>query len=103
MRPLALGIVLYMIGSAADVYTTKRALIDAPLGLHEANGIMAPVVRRWGWQGIAVVKLLLLGAVLWPTLHYGFPDGAAYGLGVAGVLFLFVAWRNRRLIIKARR
>jgi hypothetical protein len=103
LTALIVGISSYLAGSFADVYTTKRALLDAPLGLHEANRLMAPVIRRWGWQGIAATKLLALAVILGGAWRFGALDVAAYALIGVGVLFLSVAWRNRRLIVKARR
>jgi hypothetical protein len=102
LTALIVGISSYLAGSFADVYTTKRALLDAPLGLHEANRLMAPIILRWGWQGIAAVKFLALAAILGIAARFAAMDVAGYVLLGIGALSLVVAWRNRRLIAKAR-
>jgi hypothetical protein len=84
----------------ADLYTTKRAVVDNPTRFHEANPIMAAVMRVGGFPGLVIVKVAVLGFIAW--MVWTWQGWAVCGPALAvGVVTGFVAWRNKRLIAKA--
>lgn len=65
----AIGALLIAL-NIADWLTTRRIIA---LGGHEKNPAMDAVLRRWGFTGLAVAKILLVGpavlaALIWPAL-----------------------------------
>lgn len=102
MLPLYIGLAVYILGSAFDVYTTKRAVIDNPSRFHEGNPLMAPVVGRFGWIGLAAVKLAPVAILLVVAFVAHAHLAAGIGLAAMGVTFGYVGWRNRTLIRSRR-
>jgi hypothetical protein len=94
---LILGSCLYLLGSAADVYTTKRAVIDNPTKFHEANPFMGWVLRRFGMVGFCVAKVIPLAGLCAVGIRLDAQHEAGVGLGLLGVYFGIQGYRNRAL------
>jgi len=81
----------------ADLYTTKRAVVDNPTEFREANPLMALAMKPFGIWGLVVVKLAVLGFICWAV--WTWRTWAVYGPVIAvGALTGYVAWRNKCLI-----
>jgi hypothetical protein len=102
MTALWIGAAVYVIGSAADVYTTKRAVVDNPTRFHEGNAAMAPIVERWGWTGLAAVKMVPLAVLICVAMLMDASLACGIALAVLGGIFGFVAYLNRHLIRSRR-
>lgn len=86
----------------ADLYTTKRAIVDNPTRFHEGNPMMAATFKRFGFAGLCVVKLVVLAPLIFVVWY--FQRWAVYGPALAAAAGTgYVAWRNKRLLIKARK
>jgi hypothetical protein len=101
MTPI--GIILFMLvtlAAAADIYTTKRAVVDKPSRFHEGNPALAFLMTRLGPWVIVAVKVGAVAFTGW-ALHAR-PSIPVYLASVfAVVLWGGLAWRNKRLIAKA--
>ena len=102
MIAFIVGLVVYVLGSAFDVYTTKRGVVDNPTRFHEANPIMAPVLERGGMLGLAAVKIV-------PLVIVGIVGRVAdawtiggIGLAALGLVFAWAGWHNRRLFHRTK-
>lgn len=85
----------------ADLYTTKRAIVDNPTRFHEANPIMAVPMRKFGFVGLAAVKLIVLGLIVWAV--FAWREWAVYAPAlIAAAITAYVAWRNKQLVAKVR-
>ena len=95
------AIALMVSGATADLYTTKRGIVDNPGKFHEGNPAMRFVFSFSGLWGVIAVKLAYVAALTWALLRWPHwtLDVVA---GVCGVLWLFAGWRNKALIRKAR-
>lgn len=102
MTMLAIGIAVYILGSIFDVYTTKRVVIDNPVLFHETYRITAWILREWGWPGVLVAKLIVLGLVLGSCAMIGHLALASIVLIPAGAWYGYLAWHNKRLITTKR-
>lgn len=106
---------LAVLAVAADWYTTKRALLDAPLRLREKNRIVQWVWRKLGippgkeaahqaraiWA-FAVLDVPVLAFLAWAMAQA--PDTlVAAACAIVFVRRGMVAWQNRDLIIRKRR
>lgn len=107
-------VVLAILAIAADWYTTKRALLDAPLGLRERNGAARWIWARLGiprgseaaFQARALWGLAILDGPSIAALCYMAPRApealvAVVCGAVAGSRFR-AAWSNRRTVRRAR-
>jgi len=90
MMLFALGIAVFILGAAADFYTSKRVLVDST-GYKEANPIIRWLMEKEGKRtALAAIKvivfvlLLLIGVPWW-----------MYAAG--GIVYGAVAYRNYRL------
>jgi len=95
------GIAIYLLGSAADVYTTKRNVIDRAGQYIEAKPIMARIMGLFGGRTGLVVSKLVVGvgfaAVAYFTKTW---LQAGCGLAALGVIFGLAAWHNKRIVKK---
>jgi hypothetical protein len=92
--------VLVWISFLADLYTTKRASIDRPTMFHEGNPIMGRILNLGGFRLMVAIKLLLAAGITYALVS--FPEPVVLAAGVfAFVSTGYVAWRNKRLIVKS--
>lgn len=78
------GIVVYWIGSLADIWTTYRALKTGRF--REVNPILGPLIARFGNVAMLAVKILVFIVLMLL--------GTWWPLVVVGVLYGAVAVRN---------
>lgn len=114
------AVVLFLISTAADAYTTKRGLADDYKGvrlplkegmpakyLFPLFGIDPEEVWKPGKNDVrfllwaTVPSGLFLGLLIYAA-HRGMQDFATYALFVFALLKLWAARNNRRLILKKR-
>jgi len=92
--------ILFVLVNAADLYTTKRAVLDNSTRFHEANPIMAFIMKHFGfWLGLGGIKILACAGV-----GYGlfvFPGVATCISTVLVTAFIgYVAYHNKKLLGK---
>jgi hypothetical protein len=112
MKAAAVGLAVLAI--LADWYTTKRALLDAPLRLRERNGVARWIWARLGiprgreaaFQARALWGMALLDAPAIGALVYAAPRAPGWLLGLACGAVAFrrfeAAWGNRDLVRRKR-
>lgn len=92
-----IAVLVYLAGSSADVYETKRTVVDRPGSFHERNPIAKRILDGFGWRGLAAAKIIvgiaiaIAAGATWGVL------GASVALAAVGVLFLWVGYRNMKL------
>jgi hypothetical protein len=99
--PAIILFVLVLLAALADLYTTKRAVIDNPTRFHEANRLMAILLLRLGPVGLVLSKLAVVAGIGWALHAYpGIPFYAAAGF--AALVWGWAAWHNKRLLTSRR-
>jgi hypothetical protein len=100
MAGMILALALTVLGAVADIYTTKRAVADRPQKFKEGNPIMRALYHLGGIWALAAFKLAGVAFVFWVVLSWqSWPTNLA-GMFCGG-LWLFMGWRNRKLIQRA--
>jgi hypothetical protein len=82
--------ILFIILNAADWWTTRR-LIES--GGIERNPLMVPILDRFGFAGLAVVKVAMVVPVVWLSLTYNL----WWALAPLCAVYSYVVWNNWRL------
>lgn len=78
------------IAAAADLWTTHLNLSQP--GGREYNPLMRWFLVRWGFAGLAGVKLAITGGLVWFAFATGYPLLAL----IPGVMAAGAAWHNWR-------
>lgn len=76
--------VLVLLAFIADLYTTKRAVIDNPTRFHEGNPIMGRILKLGGFKAMVFFKLLIGVGIVLAMVKY--PDPIVLGAGIFAAL-----------------
>ncbi len=100
LLPPELWAVLVFAGQMSDVYTTRRALTYFGDVLYEGNGVMAKVLKRFGFKGMQILKASLAGALF---VSVGFlADNEIIWFLLAAFGFIPAFW-NVYMMMKAKK
>ena len=76
--------------NAGDWWTTRRLLARGGV---ERNPLMRAVLERFGFAGLAVVKLAIVGPIVAACVWFDL----AFPLAVLSAIYCWVVWNNWRL------
>ena len=91
--------VLFVLATLADLYTTKRSVIDNPIRFREGNPFIAFFLARLGIWSLVAIKGLAIALVGYALFAY--PGVATLVSGIGCTLLTgYVAYRNKHLLSK---
>lgn len=82
--------ILFIALNVADWWTTRRVIAA---GGYERNPLMRWVLDRFGFAGLAVAKVALIGPCIWGALVYDL----WWVLAPLCVVYAWVVWNNWRV------